>query len=150
MTWIGRKLDSLIGAAFAAVGGLSCSQFQAFIHQYLQRLGGHLDEARNTAAGMNGFALDDAARQAIRAAAEVRVAELQVAMDAIGRADALNQPIAFARHVDWQIAKRALTEFHPAIPIDTVSLIYAAVGFVAGLLIYDFVKLPFGRRRQRL
>ena len=46
MRWLLSLFDRLIGTTIGAIAGVSASQTQAFIHAYLQRLGGHLDEAR--------------------------------------------------------------------------------------------------------
>ncbi len=131
MSWFARKVDTLIGAVFAALGGMSATQLPAFIHQYLQRLGGHLDESR-------------------RGVANLRLAELQSAYDALRGADALHQPFVFFRHLDIDIARRVLSDFHPAVPFETVSLIYGAGGLLFGLAVYEIVKLPikliFARR----
>jgi hypothetical protein len=135
MSWLARKFDTLIGAVFAALGGMSATQLPAFIHQYLQRLGGHLDEAR-------------------RGVANLRLADLQSAYDALRGADALHQPFVFFNHLDIEIARRVLSDFHPALPFDTVSLIYGASGLFFGLAVYEIVKLPvrliFGRRGPKL
>ncbi|MGB0514818.1 MAG: DUF2937 family protein, partial [Wenzhouxiangellaceae bacterium] len=52
MSWLTRRLDHLGSAAFGGAGGLSLSQAPAFTNAYLQRLGGHIDEARRTLAGI--------------------------------------------------------------------------------------------------
>lgn len=124
MSWLARKLDTLTGAVFAALGGMSATQLPAFIHQYLQRLGGHLDEAR-------------------RGVANLRLAELQSAYDALREADAVYQPFIFFSHLDIEIAQRVLADFHPALPFDTVGVIYGAAGLLAGLAVYEIFKLPF-------
>ena len=46
MGWIRKKLDSLAGTVTAIITGLASLQLPSFINAYLQRLGGHLDEAR--------------------------------------------------------------------------------------------------------
>ena len=40
-----RKYDALLGTILAALAGLCFAQLPVFIQQYLQRLGGHVDEA---------------------------------------------------------------------------------------------------------
>jgi hypothetical protein len=133
MSWLLRKLDSLLGAVFAALGGMSATQIPAFIHQYLQRLGGHLDEAR-------------------RGVASLRLTELQSAYDALREADALHQPFVFFSHLDIEIARRVLADFRPALPFDTVGVIYGAAGLLAGLAAYEILnlsfKMIFGRRAR--
>ena len=147
MGWLARKLDSIVGAVFAAVGGTSFSQLQAFMHQYLQRLGGHFDEAQRhlteVSQGDRYQGLGGPARQSLIEAAQRRVTDIQAAYDALRGADPLVKPFAFARHIDPDLALRVLPDFQPSIPIDTASLVYAGAGFVLGLLAYEILKLPF-------
>ena len=147
MNWLARKLDEFVGAVFAGLVGVSCSQLQAFIHQYLQRLGGHLDEAvRNlqrisTAPEFAG--IDKASRELLAAAAADRVREIETALKTIREAGVFTRPFVFARDADPDIALAAMRDFQPAIPIDPASLGYAALGVLIALLVYDLVKSPF-------
>ena len=88
MRWVARKLDSLLASAVAAFVALSASQFLAFVQQYRQRLGGHLDEARLSQARIESgelmAALDPTAR-------------LQAAQDMAARVDHLQQADAALR-----------------------------------------------------
>jgi hypothetical protein len=155
MSWVARKIDSLIGAVFGAIAGASASQFDAFMLQYLQRLGGHLDEARrNYGLVMDGERYRDMAvevRTILIADARARMDELELSWRAIADADLLHRPWAFARHVDAEIAARTWETFRPVLPFDATGLIYAACGLVIGLIVYELLKAPFallfGRRR---
>lgn len=147
MAWLGRKIDSLIGALFAALGGMACSQLNAFVHQYVQRLGGHLDEAqRNLAAVAGGERypnLDSASRQAVIDAAQARVVDIETAYQAIKGADALARPFVFIARLETDIAVRVFADFQPALPLDPASLAYAAAGMAVGLALYEILKIPF-------
>jgi hypothetical protein len=48
MRWAWAKILTLIGAGIAAVFAAGSAQGPAFVQAYLQRLGGHIDEARRT------------------------------------------------------------------------------------------------------
>ncbi len=155
MRWLLSACDRLIGTAIGAVAGVSASQTQAFIHAYLQRLGGHLDEARASylklRAGEFLPGADALSQQRMAEAFSRRVEELSQAYNAIANADALVQPLRFARHMDRTIAEATFSHFTPALPLDSASLIYALAGMVLGLLIYEIIKLPlrpFRRRRH--
>ena len=143
MVWFFRKLDSLVAAAVAAVGALACAQLPEFIQQYLQRLGGHIDEAkralRTVADGVAFQGLDPAGRAAALAAHETRVAALQSARDAIAAAGPLEKPFALVRHLDPDIAAGAWSAFKPAVPLDPLGLAYALAGLVGGWLVYEIV-----------
>jgi hypothetical protein len=158
LSWLFHKLDSLIGAVFASLGGAGFSQLQAFFHQYLQRLGGHVDEARRSLQDVTtnpAFSeLGEAQRQAVATVAQARLADLEMSYRSIRDSSDVVRPYEFARHLDMDIARAALTDFQPAVPLDVVSLGYAAVGLVLGLIVYDLIKLPCGwifrgRDRQR-
>ncbi len=147
MGWLARKLDEFVGAVFAGLVGVSCSQLQAYIHQYLQRLGGHLDEAaRNLDRIANApeFAsLDKASRELLSAAATNRIHEIEVTLNAIRDSGVFMKPFVFARDMEPDVALAALQAFQPAIPIDPASLGYALVGVLIALLVYDLFKAPF-------
>lgn len=155
MGWLLRKLDMLIGGAIAGTAGAAASQLQAFILQYLQRLGGHVDEARRAYdTVLHGQRYQDMAapaRDLIARDALERVNELQAAHDAIQGAGLVAKPFVFARHVDMAIAQRTWEAFTPALPIDAGGLIYAGMGLIAGLVLYEIAKAPLalGRRREK-
>lgn len=145
--WLLRTFDRLIGTVIAALSGLTASQTQAFIAAYLQRLGGHLDEARRSLARLQSGDLlpgtDPASQDRIVGAFSRRVEELTTAYNAVADADAFRRPFEFARHLDRDIAEAAFASFTPALPLDTASAVYILVGIVLGWLCYELVKLPF-------
>ena len=153
MRWLLSLFDRLIGTTIGAIAGVSASQTQAFIHAYLQRLGGHLDEARASylklRAGEFLPGADPSSQQRMAEAFGHRVEELSQAYNAIADADAFVRPLRFAAHVDRSIAEATFTSFTPALPLDTASLVYALAGMVLGLLIYEFIKLPLRPFRRR-
>lgn len=145
MSWLLRKFDSLFAAVLAAVCGMGLSQAQAFAHQYLQRLGGHRDEAERAwhAVQEGAGTAPDATGQRLAAEAHVRFQDLAQAYDTIREAAPLLKPVTLARHLDPEIASRVLVDFQPALPIDTASLAYAVVGMLLALFVYDLFKWPF-------
>jgi hypothetical protein len=155
MRWLLGTFDRLIGTVMGAVAGLSASQTQAFILAYLQRLGGHLDEARVTyqklQAGQFLPGADPVSQERMATAFGRRVEDLSQAYSAIADADAFVRPFQFAAHMDRTIAEATLANFTPALPLDTARLVYALIGIIIGLLLYELVKLPLrllaGRRR---
>lgn len=145
VAWVARKLDSLTGAGLAAVGGGAASQWRAFLQQYLQRLGGHLDEARRNVEHLDGLlAVAEPAQQPVLAdmvaASQARVDDLAATLRAVTDASAAWQPVAFARHLDPAIARATLEVFQPALPLDPASLAWAGAGLVLTLLVYELVK----------
>ncbi len=153
MSWLTRKLDSLIGAVFGGVGGALASQFDAFVLQYLQRLGGHMDEAQRS----YKLALDpdhyrDMAtevRAMLLAEARSRADELDSAFRSIAESDILHRPFSFFANMDTGIAARTFETFRPALPFDLTGLIYAGTGIILGLIVYELLKAPFVLRLRR-
>ena len=147
MGWFLRKLDSFAAAVFAASFGVTLSQLQAFLHQYLQRLGGHLDEARlhleRIQTDQQLQSLETSARDALIKATELRIDALQESALSIQNAGVLSKPFVFFWKADPDIVAAAATDFQPAIPIDPASLVYAGVAMIAALILYDFLKVPF-------
>ncbi|NBB92620.1 MAG: DUF2937 family protein [Gammaproteobacteria bacterium] len=156
MGWMGRKVDNLGSAVAGAGGGMGLSQAPAYTQAYLQRLGGHLDEARRTLGlverGILVPELTPAERaQAVEGFAD-RVAELEVTHAAIADASPMMQPLLMMRHADSEIAARAWEAFTPAIPIDAPSLIWTGIGVFIALVVYELFKSPAAivRRRRSL
>lgn len=156
MGWVTRKLDNLGSATSGGVGGIGLSQAPAFTQAYLQRLGGHIDEARRTVARIEHGEmlpwLSASDRAEAVAELSLRVAELEASQRAILDAHPLLQPLIMLRRVDMDIATRAFESFTPALPLDTVSLIYIGLGVVLALIVYELIKSPaelLQRRRAR-
>lgn len=155
--WLLQKLDMLIGAGFAAAAGMAASQIQAFIDKYLQRLGGHLDEAKlnfdRIETGVRYQTMSDTVRRELETDARLRVEELQSGYDVITNSGLLSRPFAFLRHADDAIVSGALTDFVPAIPLDSNALVYIGIGIVVAIALYEIVKLPvlfiLGQPRRR-
>lgn len=106
--------------------GIWCCLFAAvfcqapeYFQQYLQRLGGHVDEARRL-------------ERQLPSVAE-RVADLAQGQEALARADALTRPFIFIRHIKTDIAWNTLNAYRPAVPLTPEAAIYALVGIVLAI-----------------
>jgi hypothetical protein len=156
VSWLTRRLDLLGAAAAGGFGGIALSQAPAFTQAYLQRLGGHIDEARRTVERIETGAIlpwlaDDGRDRAAGEIAE-RVAQLQRLQERLLDAPELLRPLALLRHADWAIARSAADAFTPAVPLSPAALTWTLIGIVLAALTYDALKLPFaaaGRIRQR-
>ncbi|HWA11394.1 MAG TPA: DUF2937 family protein [Opitutaceae bacterium] len=167
--------EGLLDRALCVAGAVILSQAPEFMQQYLQRLGGHLDEARlqlrqfQQAAEQSGLTLDRLITQT-NANADPAVARLGGVMaDAVARTDALAaaeaaiahaslwaRPFVFLRHLDPAIARATWGVFKPAVPTTAEGLVYAVLGMIVLLALYHGgVKYPVAcwrraraRRRQ--
>lgn len=161
--------ERLVDRALCVLGAAACAQLPEFMQQYLQRLGGHLDEARRQleqfreAAARAGLSLDafiaeTSARKdpgvarlgTIMADAASRVASLASAERALSGASAWTRPFVFLRDLDPGIARATLARFRPALPTTAEGLVYAAAGMAIALALYHgAVRYPVGRLRAR-
>src|SRR5690625_7834252 len=122
MSWAGRKLDNVGSALGGAAGGMSLSQAPAFVQAYLQRLGGHLDEARRTLDLVERGILVPELTTAERSQAVIgfadRVAELESAFDSIDATPAALQTLALLSLGDCDIEQRARAAYSHVQPHD--------------------------------
>ena len=154
--------DGILDRIFSVIGVVAFSQIPEFIQQYIQRLGGHVDEAQyqvgliEKAAQSSGHTLKTYIEifithtdpgiveqgQLIQSAIE-RARELTEILQAIRDASVFTRPFVFLAKIKYPIAKATLEDFQPAVPITLESLIYALIGLFFALAFYQFVlKLP--------
>ena len=170
---LGRTLlgagEGLLDRALCVIGAVVFSQIPEFMQQYLQRLGGHLDEARRQllhfqqAAAQSGLSLDRlidhttanadpavARLSAVMTDAIARVDTLAAAQSAIQDASFWSRPFVFLRHVDLAIARATWAIFKPAVPTTVEGLTYALFGMLVLVAIYHLgIKYPIARIRAR-
>jgi len=146
VSWFFRKLDTFLGGAVVGTGGVVASQAQAFMIQYIQRLGGHFDEAKNhlhnVQHGLRYQLMSETVRQELEAEAQRRVAALQNAYQAIVEANVFARPFAFLRHADTGMIAATWRDFVPSLTVSTGSIAYIVAGMLLGLVVYELVKLP--------
>lgn len=147
--------DTLVDRVLCVVGAVLFSQAPEFMQQYLQRLGGHLDEARRQLAQFRataeqaGLTLDRLIGQTaanpdpvvaklggVMTEALVRADHLQAAQDALLHATLWTRPFVFLRHLDLSIAHGTWRMFRPAVPTTLEGLAYALVGMLVLLGAY--------------
>jgi hypothetical protein len=172
--FIFAAVEGLLDRGLCLLGAILFSQVPEFIQQYVQRLGGHLDEARRQlaqlreTAAQSGLTLDQlTARTSAdpdRAVAQLgsllhrvaeRVQDLATAEAAIRNASLWSRPFVFSRYVDPAIARSTWAVFRPAVPTTVEGLVYALAGMLFMLaLYYGGIKYPCRRlyraRRRRL
>jgi DNA-binding phage protein len=152
------RLLCVLGAVFFA-------QAPEFMQQYLQRLGGHLAEARRQLAQF-----EEIARQAGKSVHELavqysasteptvvslgrlvndtdlRVSALGSAEAALREASVWERPFVFLRHIDWEIARGTGSVYKPAVPTTLEGLLYGLIGVAVILaLYYGFIRPLFLR-----
>ena len=149
-------------------GAAGLSQFPEFSQQYIQRLGGAVDEltrvvqefdADAQALGLTqGEALAQlsqggafgAERARTMTATIDRQVRLSADLAALRDASPFVRATQVNRFTDAEIAGRAYAAFKPAVPLTVEGLVFAGVGFVAGLAllsaVFALLRWPFRRR----
>jgi hypothetical protein len=149
--------DGLADRVLCVLGAVLFSQGPEFMQQYLQRLGGHLDEARRQLALFQktareaGLSLEEFIQRTAASAepsvaklaglmteSAERVAALQTAHDALLHASLWARPFVFLRHLDVPIAKATAIVFQPAVPTTAEGLLYAFAGMLVMLALYHW------------
>ncbi len=147
MSWVLQKLDALIGGVIIAAAGVAATQAHAFLVQYLQRLGGHLDEAKAhlnaVQHGLRYQLMSDTVRKELETEAQKRVNELQSAYHAIADANVIAKPFAFFRHADTTMINGTWHDFVPSLSVTSDTFVYVGLAVIAAFLAYEIVKLPF-------
>ena len=161
--------EAVVDRVLCVVGAVLFSQAPEFIQQYMQRLGGHLDEARRTLgqyeniARQAGLSLDafvtrtaENADTVVAKHADVmqhtidRVHDLAAAQEAIRDASMFTRPFAFLRHLDTEIAANTWAIYKPAVPTTLEGVFYAGIGIALILgLYYGCIHFPIVRGWRR-
>lgn len=143
-------------AGGAGAGG-AC-QFPSFYAQYLQSLGGRLDQAREQAERLELLAADlgltaeayvarlsassdEAVSRAGTLAASLLEdrARLAAAYQALSSAEVWARPFQLARWGDAAIAEATLGRFQPALPVTPEGFAYGAIGLLLGLTLISAI-----------
>ncbi|MDO6589179.1 DUF2937 domain-containing protein [Loktanella sp. D2R18] len=156
----------LVGGVAGAAG---LSQYPEFSQQYMQRLGGQVDELARQVKEFDATALEDGLgrEEMLEAMAEVPLTQRQEAMwrrtiarhvrlgdnlAALRDASAMQRMLMPHRMADVQTFQAAWQDFTPAVPISTAGAAAAGSGFIGGWAligtILSLLTLPF-RRNQR-
>lgn len=152
-------LDGIADRVCAVLGAIGLSQFPQFFGQYMQRLGGHLNEARRIfeqyqkAAADAGLSLEAYVQEHLNATSEVFVSSGRVIEDLVNRyyeleqsylaladSNIYNRWFVFIKEVDWEIAAGTWNNFVPGVPTTIEGLFYAITGLLAGWGIYAALK----------
>lgn len=147
--------ESLVDRILCVVGAVFFAQAPEFMQQYLQRLGGHLAEARRQL-----VQFEEIARRAGKTVQELvaqyaanadpavvsvgrLVSDTELRVSALGSAEAAlrdaslwGRPFVFLRQVDWEIARGTVNVYKPAVPTTIEGLLYAVLGVLWVLGLY--------------
>ena len=130
VAFVGNVVSGAVAAGGAAIG----SQFPEFVQQYLQRLGGHRDEAWRFLETLIRAGMPHDAP--LRVAAEERFLHLDKSLADLTINQGFARLVAFVETVDWDIARAAGQVFRPAVPLTPEGLAFAGLGLVFGVFLF--------------
>lgn len=150
-------LDGLVDRVLVVIGGLLLAQLPGFINVYEQRLQGHVDEAALNVASWqiiadkttNGrldllteYYLASEKPQIHEAGQKLandrqRLTRLRDAYASLQSASVWQRPWVFLSVVDMDMARATASDFTPALPINLEAGLYALLGVVVALAIYQ-------------
>mgnify|MGYP000857581667 CR=1 FL=1 len=152
-------VDGLIDRILAVIGVVGFAQFPQFIVQYIQRLGGHLDESRITimqyrrAAEALDLTLEAYVAQHLSAENKVFVSYGEVLREIIRRgqhleesylalkeANLFNRFWVFLANLDGQVFMETCRDFTPGIPTTIEGLCYGLAGLLVVCGLYKASK----------
>ncbi len=165
----------MLGRALMLAGGLvgaaGLSQFPEFSQQYVQRLGGAVDELRRFVDDFDADAAEvglgrDAALVDLGQGGPMGVKRAETMEGVIARFDRMSADLTALRSAgpftrayrardlsDAEIASAAWAEFKPALPLTFEGAVFGGTGFLGGLgimaAVLALLKMPFRRRRAR-
>lgn len=152
-------VESVTDRAVAAAGALIFMQIPSFMVQYLQRLGGHVDELRRligrykAAAADNGRTLDEYIQLHIQSGVKEfastgklmtenldRFNFLSNAHQQMSGATGIKKFFLFIKNSDMEIIRGTYKDFVPGISFSTDSIIYALGGIAFFMSLYLLLK----------
>lgn len=168
---LARFGEGLLDRVLCVIGAVLFTQLPEFIQQYLQRLGGHLEEARRQVemyrqvAAVSNLTLAELIERTMRSpdeavarladvmrAAVERVEQLAAAEAAIRNASLWTKPFVFFAYLDAEIARGTWAIYKPAVPTTVEGLVYAGLGIlVVWGIYYGLIRYPIAAilRRRR-
>lgn len=144
-------LIKTVTMAGGLAGAIGLSQFPEYSQQYTQRLAGAVDELSRFVAEFDsdaaGLGLSrEVALQELSQGGEIGAARaqtmqttlerhdrLETDLEALRGAGAFTRAFQAGRFTDAEIAQAAWDDFKPAVPFTIEGLVFAGIGFIAGL-----------------
>ncbi len=159
-----RFLGTIADRAAAAAGAVIAAQIPQLIAQYIQRLGGHVDELSRVvqqyrdAASASGkdlasyirVFLDSGVTDFILTGKDMnanveRLAEISSALKELSASEGLSKFTTFLANIYPDILKSTLQNFVPGFPLTTEGLVYSLSGLVSAIVIIAGIKALFRR-----
>ena len=156
---VGTFFESVFDRAVSAAGALVFMQIPAFLVQYQQRLGGHVDELAlmikkyKLAAADNGRTVDEYIGLHLQSNVKEfvssgklmlenmeRFTDLSAALKSLSGSKGIIKFISFLKNIDFDIFKAALKNFVPGLSFSLDTVLYGAIGIMVFMSIYFVLK----------
>ena len=150
-----KWLNGLIDRIFVVAGAVLFSQAPHFYQQYLQRLGGHVEELKLQTAALQQAAaksgktfgeviqkflsntdLDFAAQGEVLQSMFTRYSDLNHAYSSLANATVFTRPFVFLKYFQFDIAKMTLADFTFGLTLTVEAGVYALAGMMFGYFLY--------------
>lgn len=154
-----KFLESLADRVISAAGALIFAQLPAFIVQYQQRLGGHVDELRRIVEKYKLYAANNdrtveeyinihlqsnvkeiASTGRLMQENLARFSELSEALREITDSTGITKLFMFFKNLDLDIYRGTMKNFVPGITFNTDAILYSVIGIIVFMSIYFLVK----------
>mgnify|MGYP001083317100 CR=1 FL=1 len=158
MSWLYNKISTVFNATLAAIGGLFASQIETFASQYLQRLGGHLEEATSNLERIITSVLYQNMEESVRRVLELesldRVDHLQRAYNMINESNFFTKPFKLIFYSEEKIFLGTINNYVPAFNFTIETIIYIIISIVITIVLLELIKngilmLASHRRRRK-
>lgn len=152
-------LESLLDRIICVAGALIFAQLPAFIVQYQQRLGGHVDELGRIIAKYRAYAADNnrtleeyinihlqsnvkefASTGRLMTENLARFNELSSALKEITDSTGIMKLVMFVKNIDMEIYRAAMKNFVPGITFNSEVILYGIIGIVVFMSVYYIIR----------
>ncbi len=156
---VGSFFESVLDRAVSVAGALVFMQIPAFLVQYQQRLGGHVDELAllikkyKAAAADNGRTVDEYIGLHLQSSVKEfvssgklmmenmeRFTDLSAALKSISGSKGILKFFSFLKDIDFDIFKAALKNFVPGLSFSFDTLFFGAIGIIVFMSVYFVLK----------
>ncbi len=163
-----KFIGSLLDRASAVVGAFIGSQIPSYMHQYSQRISGHIEELKlfiskvTILASQSGKSLDTyiqkftsnedqdfVAHGELLQSSVIRLQKLQAGLEHWVSSPLWKRPFIFFHELNAPIAKATFHDFQPNITLSVEGMCYTAIGFLAGYVFAQCVCSLFKPRKKK-
>ena len=159
VNFLSRIINNLFDRIVGVIGAVIFAQIPQFIAQYMQRLGGHVDELKRiitkytTDAQAHKLTLEAYIQKHLNSSLDIFKTTGQTMQENLIRFNNLHQSLTdltnaapyakfflFIKNIELSIAKAVYKDFTPGIPATYEGLAYAVIGIFFAIFLYYGIK----------